>query len=285
MGWIDVTLIDAPRYHFDEFLFAFRVFRGFVGPCFVLVFFLVCWSSGWLLPCASDRRLARCMSPFLVGFFCLVVVLFCLLVSAFSLALMVPPCLRLLLGPVTLSVFPHWCSVHCATLFCLAPSLGSFCLLAVLRCLCSGYWMVIRCNFSRPERWTGLCCSEQHWCSRRALCGTIWGALVQQRLLTWHSQRCPFSVWTLFLLNGRVKCPYWRLSRICLYFSTTMHCRSIRDEDTLAAPEQFGGEYVLREYVCTAHFFACRAFVSRPAVSSELLNFTFPSQREEYWLA
>ena len=70
--------------------------RGF----FVLLF-LVCWFSGW--PCASDRRLARCMSPFLVGFVCLVVVLvFAMLDSALSLSLslslslvlMVPPCLR-----------------------------------------------------------------------------------------------------------------------------------------------------------------------------------------------
>ena len=84
-----------------ELLFAFRFFLRFVSLCFVFVLFLVYWSSGWLLPCASDRRLARCMSPFL----CLVVVLvFCLLVSALSLSCLdgTPVSEMLLLGPVTL---------------------------------------------------------------------------------------------------------------------------------------------------------------------------------------
>ena len=52
-------------------------------------------------------------------------------------------------------------------------------------------------HLSRPEPWTGLCCSEQHWCSRRALCGTIWGAPVQQRLLTWLSRNRPSLGWMI----------------------------------------------------------------------------------------
>ena len=84
----------------------------------------------------------------------------------------------MLIGPVALSVLPL--SVLLATV--VGSLFGVFLLFAVPRCLVGGCWMVIRCNFSRPEPWTGLCCSEQHWCPRRALCRTIWGALVQQRL-------------------------------------------------------------------------------------------------------
>ena len=51
---------------------------------------------------------------------------------------------------------------------------------------------------SRPEPWTGLCCNEQHWCSRFALCSTIWGALVQQSLLSWLHCVVLFSEWRLF---------------------------------------------------------------------------------------
>ena len=256
------------------FLSAFRVCFGFGAPFFFFVFVV-------FLPCASDRRLARCMSPpFWLVCFCFSVWLLgwlfvCWSLLSLSLALMVPPCLDCCSTLSPLQSFPHWCSLL---------SLFAWLIGVLLLFLCpplslSDEWMIIRCNFGRPEPWTGLCCSEQHWCSRRALCGTIWGALVQQRLLTWHSQGCPFSVWTLFLLNGRVKCHYWRLSWIRLYFSTTMHCRSIRDEDTLAAPEQFGGEYVL-------HSSLLAAFLSVDlwwAASS--WTFSFPSQREEYWAA
>ena len=253
---------DAPRYHPDEVVCSscycglLVVFSGGFCWVFVLLSFLFCWVSlpfcfvcsccllvlGCRLsvcfwPCASVRRLARCMSSFcLFVFLCGCVVFFLFRYVGTQVSEMMQSGLFTLIAPLLLEL-----------LFSFAGSLLGVPLpfFVVPRCFVGGCWMIIRCIFGRPEPWTGLCCSEQRWCSRLALCRTIWGALVQQRLLAWHSLRCPFSVWMLFLLKGRVKCSYWMLYRICLYFSTTMHCRSIRDDDTLDMLEQFGGGFVL----------------------------------------
>ena len=80
-GWIDVNFTDTPRYYSAELCVVFcGLLAGssvslvgffslpFVSGCFV---WFVCWFWGVfvccrLLPCASDRRLARCTSSFFV---------------------------------------------------------------------------------------------------------------------------------------------------------------------------------------------------------------------------
>ena len=184
-------------------LFGLGLFCLLGGSC--LVHLTADWPGAWVPSCW--------FSLLFVLFVCLLFCLFLLLVPALSLASTVPPCL-VALSPVQSSPL-----VLCASYFVLLSLGVLFVCFAVLCCFLAVYWMVIRCTLSRPWPWTGLCCSEQHWSSRRALCGTIWGARVQQRLLTWHSHDCILPCGRYFYSMGE-----WNaLTEDCLEFVCASH--------------------------------------------------------------